>query len=181
MEGLMASGESRREARQEEKQAEAGFRLLIRVSGLLDRVMQPYFGSFGISRSQWGVLRVLQRVERAGLSGLRPTELGERLLVRPPSVTGLVDRMERLGYVIRSSSADDLRGREVRLTAAGRSLIDRVLQNHATQIAAVMRGLNVQEQKQLIPLLERLAAHLGEIVDGRKRVEISYAAESNAP
>jgi DNA-binding MarR family transcriptional regulator len=149
-----------------EKTADAGFRALIRVSGLLDRVMQPYFGRFGISRSQWGVLRILQRAERAGSPSLRLVDLGERLLVRPPSVTGLISRLERLGYVVRNSSTDDLRGREVRLTAAGRDLINRVLQKHATQIAAVMGGLDVEEQKRLLILLERLGSHLEDMSKG---------------
>lgn len=33
-----------------------GYRALLRVMGLIDRVMQPYFGRFGISRSQWACL-----------------------------------------------------------------------------------------------------------------------------
>ncbi len=173
----MVVAESKKMAGNEEKPAEVGFRALIRVSGLLDRVMQPYFGRFGISRSQWGVLRVLQRVEGVGSPGLRLMDLGERLLVRPPSVTGLVDRMERLGYVVRNSYADDLRGREVRLTAAGRDLIARVLGNHAVQIATVMGGLDKQEQKQLIPLLERLSSHLEEMLEGRKCLDDSNASD----
>jgi DNA-binding MarR family transcriptional regulator len=148
-----------------EKPAEAGFRALIRTSGLLDRVMQPYFGRFGISRSQWAVLRILQRAERIASPGLRLVDLGERLLVRPPSVSGLISRLERLGYVVRNSSNDDLRGREVSLTAVGRDLIARVLQNQNTQIAALMGALDAREQKQLLTLLERLGAHLKDMAE----------------
>ncbi len=133
--------------------------------------MQPYFGRFGISRSQWGVLRILQRSEQAGSPGLRLVDLGERLLVRPPSVTGLVSRLERLGYVVRNSSTVDLRGREVSLTTAGRDLIASVLLNHGKQVAAVMRALDSQEQKQLLGLLERLGAHLEDLAEGRSSVE----------
>ena len=145
--------------------------------------MQPYFGRFGISRSQWGVLRILQRAEHAGLSSLRLVDLGERLLVRPPSVTGLVSRLERLGYVVRSSSTDDLRGREVSLTAAGHELLERVLQNLGNQIAVVMRVLDPQDQKQLLKLLERLGAHLEDMAEERSGVELarqcgSFTSES---
>ncbi len=157
---------------QNEMPAEAGFRALIRITGLLDRVMQPYFGRFGISRSQWAVLRILQRAEQAGSPGLRLVDMGERLIVRPPSVTGLVSRLEHLGYVVRNSSMDDLRGREVSLTAAGRDLITRVLQNHGAQIAAVMGALNSQEQKQLLTLLERLGGHLEGMAEGKADVAI---------
>jgi DNA-binding MarR family transcriptional regulator len=158
--GLLAGSEFGKIARQAEKPAERGFRALIQLSGLLDRAMQPYFGRHGISRSQWGALRVLQRAERAGSTGIRLVDLGERLFVRPPSISGLIGRMERLGYVVRSASTEDLRSREIRLTQEGRDLIDRILPNHATQINTVMGGLNAQEQERLIPLLERLISHL---------------------
>jgi DNA-binding MarR family transcriptional regulator len=166
----VAGAESNKIAKQTKKPAERGFRALIRVSGLLDRVMQPYFSRYGISRSQWGVLRVLQRAERIGSAGVRLVDLGESLFVRPPSVSGLVDRMERLGYVARSASTKDLRSREIRLTREGHNLIDRILLNHATQIETLMRGLNAREQKQLIPLLERLISHLADML-GEKNME----------
>src|SRR5438045_9539495 len=82
--------------------AEGAFRELIRTYGLVERVMQPYFAGFGISGSQWGVLRNLHRAEQAGQTGLRVTALSERLLIRPPSVTGVVDRLQRAGLVARA-------------------------------------------------------------------------------
>ena len=121
----------------------------------------------------------LQRAERQGLPGLRLMDLGDRLLVRPPSVTGLVDRMERLGHVIRNSSAHDLRGKEVRLTAAGRDLIHRVLQDHGIQIATVMGGLNMPAQKQLLLLLERLGAYLESIGEGNNRAAACRATDDD--
>src|SRR5881227_1384167 len=93
------------------KPSEQALRSLIRTLGLLDKVMQPYFARFGISGSQWGVLRNLHRAEAEGLPGLRLTDLSERLLIRPPSVTGVVDRLERLALVVRESVSGDLRAR----------------------------------------------------------------------
>ena len=85
------------------------YREMIQTFGLMERVMQPYFAGFGISGSQWGVLRVLLRAEEEGKTGLRLSELGDRLLIRPPSVTGLIDRLERASLVTRYASATDLR------------------------------------------------------------------------
>src|SRR5918911_5429156 len=96
--------------------AERAFRELIRVFGLLERVMQPYFARFGISGSQWGVLRNLHRAEQEGLAGLRLTDLSERLLIRPPSVTGVVDRLEAGRLVVRVAEPSDLRAKRVALT-----------------------------------------------------------------
>src|SRR5947208_16992737 len=88
-------------------------RAVVRAFGLLRRVMDPYFTQFGVSGSQWGVLRALHRAEMEGHRALRLTDLCDRLLVRPPSVTGVVDRLQRIGLIARTKSAEDHRVREV--------------------------------------------------------------------
>lgn len=146
-----------------EKPTELAFRSLIRTEGLLRHVMEPYFLRFGISGAQWGVLRTLYRAEGEGFSSLRLSELGSRLLIRPPSVTGVVDRLVRMGLVSRHSARDDLRAKQVKLTTAGRKLLAKVLGAHAAQMATVLGGLNLDEQEQLWELLEKLGAHLQQI------------------
>jgi DNA-binding MarR family transcriptional regulator len=138
---------------------------LVRTFGLLERVMQPYFAQFGISGSQWGVLRVLHRAEGEGLPGLRLTDLSKRLLIRPPSVTGVVDRLERLDLVVRQGQADDLRVKMVSLTDKGRELLHKVLAVHGQQIATVFGGLSTPEQGELLRLLRRLEQHLEGLLD----------------
>ena len=140
--------------------AEGAFRELLRVLGLLERVMQPYFARFGISGSQWGVLRNLHRAEQQGLPGLRLTDLSERLLIRPPSVTGVVDRLERAGLVARDGSPTDLRAKRVSLTDKGRQVVEQVLAVHGQQIDAVLGGLRPAEQAEFHRLLSCVGQHL---------------------
>jgi len=147
--------------------AEGAFRALLRVQGLLERVMQPYFAQFGISGSQWGVLRNLNRAEEQGLPGLRLTDLSDRLLIRPPSVTGVVDRLERAGLVVRDGAPFDMRAKQVALTAKGRELVERILAVHGQQIDTVLGVLSSTEQTELHRLLSRLVQHLeGVLVEG---------------
>jgi MarR family 2-MHQ and catechol resistance regulon transcriptional repressor len=136
------------------------FRELIRVFGLVERIMQPYFAQFGISGAQWSVLRNLHRAEQEGHAGLRLTDLSERLLVRPPSVTGVVDRLEKVGLVSRVGDPEDLRAKQVALTDKGRRLLERVLAAHQGQLDAVMSGLSRAEQDELHRLLGKLGRHL---------------------
>jgi DNA-binding MarR family transcriptional regulator len=152
---------------------ESAFRELIRTLGLLERVQQSYFARFGLSGSQWGVLRNLHRADEDGLAGLRLTDLSERLLVRPPSVTGVVDRLERAGLVERSGSPTDLRAKQVSLTARGRQLVERVLRVHAAQMDAVLGGLNLPEQTELHRLLKVLGQHLESMLARGSIVSIS--------
>jgi DNA-binding MarR family transcriptional regulator len=140
--------------------AEGAFRALVRTIGMLQRVMQPYFARFGISGSQWAVLRNLCRAEEAGQPGLRLTDLSDRLVIRPPSVTGVVDRLERAGLVARVGSPTDLRAKLVSLTPDGRRLVERIRAVHGAHVQAVMGGLSIQEQAELERLLVQLGRHL---------------------
>jgi DNA-binding MarR family transcriptional regulator len=148
--------------------AEKTFRELIRLYGQLERVMQPYFARFGISGSQWGVLRNLYRAEQEGHAGLRLTDLGDRLLIRPPSVTGIIDRLERLGLVVRDGTPEDLRVKRAALTDRGRELVRQVLMVHGDQIEKVLGCLKPGEQEKLHGMLVRLGAHLETLLDGRE-------------
>jgi DNA-binding MarR family transcriptional regulator len=144
-----------------EQPVEPAYRALIRTMGLLRRVMEPYFAQYGISTSQWSVLRALNRAEEEeNIKGVRLTDLSDRLLVRPPSVTGAVDRMERTGLVTRAASRKDQRAKVVRLTTSGRHLVERVQAGHAQRVQRVLGALRRDEQRQLRGLLDRLGDHL---------------------
>jgi DNA-binding MarR family transcriptional regulator len=151
---------------------ESTFRELIRTLGLLERVQQAYFARFGLSGSKWGVLRNLHRAEQEGLPGLRLTDLSERLLVRPPSVTGVVDRLERAGLVARAGSPTDLRAKQVGLTLKGRQLVERVLTVHGAQMDSVLGGLSPAEQAELHRLLKLLGQRLEGLLAGEGALNI---------
>jgi DNA-binding MarR family transcriptional regulator len=129
---------------------------------MIRRVMEPYFRAHGISGSQWGVLRVLSRSEP---EGLHPSVLSERLLVRPPSATGVVSRLEKMGLVSRSSSQEDQRAKHVRLTTRGRTLVNRIVQEHSQRVQQLLSALSEEEQEQLRTLLERLSTHFEEMAE----------------
>jgi len=146
--------------------AEQSFRQLIRDFGLIERVMQPYFARFGISGAQWAVLRNLYRGEQEGQPGLRLTDLSRRMLIRPPSVTGIADRLQKVGLIVRRASETDGRSKQVALTTKGRQVVEQILAVHQAQIARVMSGLEVDEQKHLSHLLEQLGEHLAVLATG---------------
>ena len=137
----MPAAESHCPAQTPESPTVRAFRELVRTFGLVERAMQPHFARFGITGSQWGVLRNLHRAEREG-------------------VTGAVDRLERSGLVERRSAPDDQRAKLVGLTDAGRQLVQRVLTVHEAQIETILAGLNLTEQLALQRHLSRLGRHL---------------------
>jgi DNA-binding MarR family transcriptional regulator len=140
-------------------------RSLIRAGLLVRRIMEPYFAPFGITPVQWGAMHTLYLAAKEGLPDLRLTDLGDRMLVRPPSITGVVDRLERLGLVTRTASADDRRAKHLSLTPAGRRLVDTIRKNNVEQTQSLLGVLTPGEHIQLHDLLERLSAHLESLID----------------
>ena len=143
-----------------ERPPERAFRDLVRTIGLLERVMHPQFARFGISASQWAALRTLHRAELEGQDNLRITDLSDRLLIRPPSVTGVIDRLARSGLVVRDPAPNDLRARQVKLTKQGRRLVKEVTDVYAAQVERALSGLHPADQTELQRLLGRLSTHL---------------------
>ena len=135
-------------------------REFVRAYGLLERAMQPYFQKFGITPSQWGMLRTLFRAERNGERGLRLTDLSDRLLVRPPSVTAAVVRLRRAAMLRRERIAGDRRAWLIQLTLKGRRLVERVLRGHAKQLNLVLGGLSAHQQEDLMGMMRQWSAHL---------------------
>jgi DNA-binding MarR family transcriptional regulator len=140
--------------------SEALFRSLLRTFGHMRLAMEPYFAPYGISGPQWGALRVLSRAEAAGEKGLRLSDLAQRLLIRPPSVTAVVDRLERRGLVKRSLSRADMRVRRARLTPQGRKLVAQILDGHRERLRSLFSALDVPERQALLDGLRKLDAHL---------------------
>ncbi len=142
------------------RNTEQTFHCLLRNFGLLRQVMEPSFARRGVSAAQWGVMRVLQRAEKAGEPELRLSDLSERLLIQPPSVTGVVDRLERGGLVKRRESRTDQRVRKIRLTPRGRKLMATVMEGHRAKVQSLFAQHGAREMRTLFLLLKKLETHL---------------------
>jgi DNA-binding MarR family transcriptional regulator len=73
--------------------------------------------TLGLYRGQPSVLRALWEQE-----GLMHTDLAHRLQVQPATITKMLQRMEKAGFVERRPDPDDQRVSRVYLTEAGRSV-----------------------------------------------------------
>ena len=85
------------------------------------------------------------------------------LLVTAGNVTGLVDRAERDGQVIRRAEPSDRRVSRVWLTPEGRTTIREVLPHHSKAVNALLEGLPAAERRELRRLLGGLRDHLEKI------------------
>lgn len=143
----------------------AAWRELVRIGGLIRRLSEPHFARYGVSPAQWGVLRSLSRLENRGVREPRMHELGQELLVHPPSLSATLERMARAGLVTRRNDPEDHRSRLIALTDVGRGLLDRVVDDHRVWIDRLMGGLATAERERLGRLLGKLSCHMAALAD----------------
>jgi DNA-binding MarR family transcriptional regulator len=136
-------------------------RLLVRVCRLQRGVMHAVWDELGLYRGQPFLLAVLWESE-----GITHSELAHRMHVSPATVTNMIKRMEKAGFVERRPDAADQRVSHVHLTDAGRAIRDRVDGQWQEIEARVFGSFSDDEQAMLRALLERLRQSLIELYDG---------------
>ncbi|OBF34332.1 MarR family transcriptional regulator [Mycobacterium sp. ACS1612] len=109
---------------------------------------------------------VLNRVCREG--PVRLTALAAREGVSQPSMTQLVQRLEKLGLVVRLADPDDGRAALIGITEDGQALLNDRKQLRRERLKALMATLTPEEESALwlaarvaLPTLHRLAANAG--------------------
>jgi DNA-binding MarR family transcriptional regulator len=75
------------------------------------------------------------------------SRLAELLDVSLPNVTGLVDRMEERGLVVRGGDPDDRRVVTLASTESGRATVEEIDQIRRRALAAVLERLDGEQQR----------------------------------
>jgi DNA-binding MarR family transcriptional regulator len=119
-----------------------------------DRVVQP----FGLTRAQFDILKILEHQTADGSAD--QTALGRMLVVNRSNITGIVDRMERDGLVVRAGDPADRRIKRIRVTPKGRRLFRSADAAYVRRTAEVVAGLTPSDFAALCRLMESIRAAL---------------------
>jgi DNA-binding MarR family transcriptional regulator len=96
---------------------------LLRTAAIIGHSNDETLRPFGITGTQFNVLRILRG---AGADGLCGREIGERMINRVPDVPRLLDRLEKAELISRVRDRDDRRHVAARITAKGKQLLDEI-------------------------------------------------------
>lgn len=127
---------------------------IVRLSSIFQRRFGDAFADLAITEGDYGVLAALRR------SGdpfeLTPTELARARMMTSGGMTAVIDRLDRRALLERLPNPADRRGSIVRLTAEGRSVIDRAMEAHAAVEHELIATLDDRERRDLASLLATL-------------------------
>ncbi len=129
----------------------AAIRAIFATSGLLDPVRLSIWDREGLTVTQ---LRLLVFLSEEG--GLSNAELADRLLVTRPSVSALLDRLERGGFIRREVAPHDRRGICIWLEDRGRQAVESSIAECAEYVANLIGQMGDAELNETADLLNRL-------------------------
>ncbi len=110
------------------------------------------FKPLGLTAAQYNVIAALATAER----DLSQRELGDLLVVDRSNVTGLINRLERTGWVARTQDPEDARVRRLKLTSSGRRLWERVRPRYEAVVRQVAAELSDRRIQTAIEVLQQL-------------------------
>jgi DNA-binding MarR family transcriptional regulator len=115
--------------------------------------LDAHFARYGLSM---GKFTLLMQLLQAPEQGLTPSDFAERAGVTRATITGLLDGLEREGWVRRQPYPSDRRMLSVQLTDKGQQLLSQMLPDHFCRTTGLMANLTATEKKTLVQLLAKV-------------------------
>lgn len=132
---------------------------VMRLSSLVRRLSDEYLEAHDLSRAEFDVLCALRRC-----GTVTPGQVSREMLVSGASITKRIDRLRRLGLVVRETSERDKRVAHLRLSPAGAELIDELLPHQLDIERSTLTGLTERQRGELAKLLSAML----ETVEGQQ-------------
>ena len=97
------------------------------------------------------------------------TEIQDKVMLASGSMTAAIDRLEKLGLVVRKATAKDRRARVVRLTPEGKRVALASFEKHANDLEVLVSALSENEKRQLYGSLKNLGLLATERLNGARQ------------
>ena len=126
-------------------------RELVRAYQAFSSYSEAFVRQYDLTPAQFDVIATLGNTQ-----GLSMGEIGEKTLITKGTLTGVVDRLEKKGMVIREIPPENRRSVIVSLTPDGTKLFEQVFPAHIADIHNHLETLDASEMELLKVLLGRL-------------------------
>lgn len=124
---------------------------LKKTTEMLEVVHSNFFQKFNTTNTKFNALAIL---DNAPAEGMMLSEIGDMMVVTKANMTGLIDRLEKDGFVERVRDVDDRRKIRAVLTPVGKSFIADVRNEYALWIENFME--DEQEVKELFSIMDKV-------------------------
>ncbi len=125
---------------------------LLRTADFLERAIQQRTRAWGITATQYNVLRILRGAEREGLTC---NAIGERMITEEPDITRLLGRLKALKLIRQRRDPRDRRVVRTQIAEAGLELLRKMDAEIEKAPKELLGHLSKAELAETIRLLEK--------------------------
>jgi DNA-binding MarR family transcriptional regulator len=129
---------------------------LIYTHNVLINSSAGFFKSYGITRQQYNVLRILRGQHPAGAT---IQMIRERMLDKMSDASRIVERLRAKRLASRQLNTEDRRTVKITITDEGNALLDS-MESHIGDLEKGLRNLTEEEARQLNSLLDRIRQNI---------------------
>ncbi|MFC1539361.1 MarR family winged helix-turn-helix transcriptional regulator [Candidatus Latescibacterota bacterium] len=113
---------------------------------------------FGMTETHFNILMLLKYQSEEGK--INQTRLGNMLLIHRSNITGIIDRMEKAGFVKRLPDPEDRRINYIEMTEKGKETLDNADRVYHKRLDEIMSALSESDNQKIIKLLEIIRKQL---------------------
>lgn len=135
----------------ETKQSLKLFIVLSRAYKVMSEATNDFIQKNGVNPTEFAVLELLYHKGRQPLQ-----QIGNKILLASGSITYVVDKLEKRGYLARISCSEDRRVTYAEITEAGKDFMAKLFPRHEEHLHELLSVLSAEEKEQAIELLKKL-------------------------
>ncbi|WP_226341194.1 MarR family winged helix-turn-helix transcriptional regulator [Gemmobacter serpentinus] len=135
---------------------------VLTLAAAIDRACAARLAPHRLSEGKFVLLFLLRDLPQ----GLAAHALAERAGVTRATVTGLLDGLERDGFLARHDDKEDRRKLSVRLTEKGQQMAATLFDEHSQWIASLFAGVDPEGRAALTALLHRVWRNVDAMAEG---------------
>ena len=126
---------------------------LVKASEVFKKDSDAIFKNYGLTFSQYNVLRVLNNSADGQNSVSNASKI---MLVSSPNMTGIAKRLEKNGFIIRKNDSKDERVTLMEITPKGKRVLENIKTAHHENISRYLDGFESDAKKRLLEALKRV-------------------------
>ena len=113
----------------------------------IQNALNLHFTRYGLTQARFIVLLTMFAGKNKNYS---PHDLAEKIGVKPPTMTGILDGLARQGYIERITDTGDRRRVNISLTSKGKKIITVAMPDHFKKVTASFSNLQKRDKLDLL-------------------------------
>jgi MarR family transcriptional regulator, 2-MHQ and catechol-resistance regulon repressor len=132
--------------------------VLSRAHKAIDEVTNQFLQENRVNPTEFAVLELLHHKGRQPLQ-----QIGHKILLASGSITYVIDKLEKRGYLKRHACPNDRRVTYADITEEGKDFMNALFPRHEAQLHQLMQALSSEEKAQAIALLKKLGLSIKDL------------------